>query len=155
MIRPKTTHAISSETAKGSAMQVQPYLDFSGRCQEAIDFYRGAIGAEVTTLMHFKDCPEPNAVSSPANKDKVMHAALKIGDSTVFASDGRCSGTANFHGIALALNAKDEADAKRLFGALAEGGQVNMPLTKTFFSPAFGMLADRFGVGWMVIAPQA
>ncbi len=136
-------------------MQVQPYLDFSGRCHEAIDFYRRAIGAEVTMLMHFKDCPEPNAMTSPENKDKVMHAALKIGDSTVLASDGRCSGTTNFHGIALALDAKDAADAKRLFGALAEGGQVNMPLTKTFFSPAFGMLADRFGVGWMVIAPQA
>lgn len=135
-------------------MQVQPYLDFSGRCQEAIDFYKRAIGAEVTMLMHFKDCPEPSAVT-PENKDKVMHAALKIGDSTVFASDGRCGGTTNFHGIALALDAKDAADAKRLFGALAEGGQVNMPLTKTFFSPAFGMLADRFGVGWMVIAPQA
>jgi len=136
-------------------MHVQPYLDFNGRAQEAIDFYKRAVGAEVTMLMHFKDCPEPNAATSPANKDKVMHAALKIGDSTVFASDGRCSGTTNFHGIALALNAKDKADAKRLFGALAEGGQVNMPLTKTFFSPAFGMLADRFGVGWMVIAPQA
>ena len=138
-------------------MQVQPYLDFNGRCQEAIDFYRRAIGAEVTMLMHFKDCPEPqqSSMTSPENKDKVMHAALKIGESTVFASDGRCTGTTNFHGIALALNAKDEADAKRLFGALAEGGRVNMPLTKTFFSPAFGMLADKFGVGWMVVTAQA
>ena len=135
-------------------MQVQPYLDFSGRAQEAIDFYRRAIGADVTRLMHFKDCPEPNAMTSPENKDKVMHAELKIGDSIVFASDGRCTGKTNFHGIALTISAKDEAEAKRLFGALAEGGQVNMALTKTFFSPAFGMLADRFGVGWMVIASQ-
>jgi PhnB protein len=106
--------------------------------------------------MHFKDCPDPQQSSmiSPENKDKVMHAALKIGDSTVFASDGRCTGSANFQGFTLALNAKDEAEAKRLFGALADGGEVQMPLAKTFFSPSFGTLADRFGVGWMVIVPQ-
>jgi PhnB protein len=137
-------------------MQVQPYLNFNGRCQEAIDFYRKALGAEVTMLMHFKDCPEPqqNSMISPENKDKVMHAALKIGDTTVFASDGRCAGATNFQGISLALNPKNEAEAKRLFGALADGGQVQMPLTKTFFSPSFGMLADRFGVAWMVVAAQ-
>ena len=138
-------------------MQVQPYLHFNGRCQEAIDFYRKALDAEVTMLMHFKDCPEPqqNSMISPKNKDKVMHAALKIGDTTVFASDGRCTGTTSFQGFALSLDAKNEADAKRLFGALADGGQVQMPLTKTFFSPSFGMVADKFGVGWMVIVPQA
>jgi PhnB protein len=138
-------------------MHVQPYLNFNGRCQEAIDFYRKALGAEVTMLMHFKDCPEPQQSSmiSPDSKDKVMHAALKIGDSTVFASDGRSTGTTNFQGISLSLDAKDEADAKRLFGALAEGGQVQMPLTKTFFSPSFGMVADKFGVGWMVVTAQA
>ena len=138
-------------------MQVQPYLHFNGRCQEAIDFYRKALGAEVTMLMHFKDCLEPQQSSmiSPENKDKVMHAALKIGDTTVFASDGRCTGTTSFQGFALSLDAKNEAEAKRLFGALAEGGQVQMPLTKTFFSPSFGMVADKFGVGWMVIVPQA
>jgi len=137
-------------------MQVQPYLNFNGRCQEAIDFYRKALGAEVTMLMHFKDCPEPqqNAMTSPENKDKVMHAALKIGDTTVFASDGRCTGATNFQGISLSLNPKNEAEAKQLFGALADGGQVHMPLTKTFFSPSFGMLADRFGVAWMVVAAQ-
>jgi PhnB protein len=137
-------------------MNVQPYLNFNGRAQEAIDFYRRAIGAEVTMLMHFKDCPDPQQSSmiSPENKDKVMHAALKIGDSSVFASDGRCTGSANFQGFTLALNAKDEAEAKRLFGALADGGEVQMPLAKTFFSPSFGMVADRFGVAWMVLVPQ-
>jgi PhnB protein len=137
-------------------MQVQPYLHFNGRCQEAIDFYRRALGAEVTMLMHFKDCPEPQQSSmiSPENNDKVMHAALKIGDTTVFASDGRCSGTTDFQGFSLSLNAKNEAEADRLFGALSEGGQVQMPLAKTFFSPRFGMVADRFGVGWMVIVMQ-
>jgi PhnB protein len=137
-------------------MQVQPYLNFNGRCQEAIDFYRKALGAEVAMLMHFKDCPEPqqNSMISPENKDKVMHAALKIGDTTIFASDGGCTGATDFQGISLALNPKNEAEAKRLFGALADGGQVQMPLTKTFFSPSFGMLADRFGVAWMVVAAQ-
>jgi PhnB protein len=138
-------------------MQVQPYLHFNGRCQEAIDFYRKALGAEVAMLMHFKDCPDPQQSSmiSPENQDKVMHAALKIGESTVFASDGRCTGTTNFQGFALSLDAKNETEAKRLFGALAEGGQVRMPLTKTFFSPSFGVVADKFGVGWMVIVSQA
>jgi PhnB protein len=138
-------------------MQVQPYLNFNGRAQEAIDFYRKALGAEVTMLMHFKDCPEPQqgSMTSPENKDKVMHAALKIGDTTVFASDGRCSGATDFQGISLSLDPKNEAEAKRLFGALAEGGQVQMPLTKTFFSPSFGMVADRFGVNWMVVVPRA
>jgi PhnB protein len=137
-------------------MHVQPYLNFNGRCQEAIDFYKGALGAQVQMLMHFKDCPEPQqGMITPESKDKVMHAALKIGDSTVFASDGRCGGTTNFQGISLSLDAKTEADAKRLFGALAEGGQVQMPLTKTFFSPSFGMVADRFGVNWMVVVSQA
>jgi PhnB protein len=136
-------------------MHVQPYLNFNGRAKEAIDFYRKALGAEVQMLMHFKDCPEPQqGMITPENKDKVMHAALKIGDTTVFASDGRCTGGSNFQGISLSLQAKDEAEADRLFGALADGGQVQMPLAKTFFSPSFGMVADRFGVNWMVIAGQ-
>jgi PhnB protein len=136
-------------------MQVQPYLNFNGRCQEAIDFYKRALGAQVQMLMHFKDCPEPQqGMITPENKDKVMHAALTIGDTAVFASDGRCAGSSNFQGISLSLQAKNEAEANRLFGALADGGQVQMPLAKTFFSPSFGMLADRFGVNWMVMAGQ-
>jgi len=136
-------------------MQVQPYLNFNGRCQEAIDFYRKALGAEVTRCMHFKDCPEPQpGMVTAENKDKVMHAELKIGDTVVCASDGRCTGATNFQGISLSLHAKNEAEANRLFGALSEGGQVQMPLTKTFFSPGFGMVADRFGVNWMVLAAQ-
>ena len=136
-------------------MHVQPYLNFNGRCQEAIDFYKRAVGAEVITVMHFKDCPEPQqGMVTPENKDKVMHAALKIGDSTVLASDGRCAGKPNFEGISLTLQAKNDAEANRLYGALADGGQAQMPLAKTFFASSFGMLADRFGVNWMVIAGQ-
>lgn len=137
-------------------MQIQPYLNFNGRCQEAIDFYERALGAEVQMVMHFKDCPEPQqGMITPESKDKVMHAAFKIGDSMILASDGRCSGSPNFQGISLSLHAKNEGEANRLFGALADGGQVQMPLAKTFFSPSFGMLADRFGVNWMVIAGQS
>src|SRR5262249_57468486 len=116
---------LSQPSKKGDVMQVQPYLDFSGRAQEAIDFYRRAIGADVTRLMHFKDCPESGAMTSPENKDKVMHAELKIGDSTVFASDGRCTGKTNFHGIALTISAKDEAEAKPLFGPLPQLTQLH------------------------------
>src|SRR5882724_895037 len=135
-------------------MQVQPYLFFDGRCEEAIEFYRRAIGAEVTMLMRFKDAPEPG-MSPPDAGDKVMHSSLRIGDTMVLASDGRCGGKPSFQGFSLSLTAADDAEADRLFGALADGGQVQMPLGKTFFSSRFGMVADRFGVGWMVyVAPS-
>jgi PhnB protein len=134
-------------------MQIQPYLSFEGRCDEAIEFYKKAIGAKVDMLMRFKDAPDQSMVS-PGSAEKVMHAALRAGDATLLMSDGRCTGSANFHGIALALSAANDADAERMFNALAEGGKVNMPLAKTFFSPKFGMVADKFGVGWMImVAP--
>ena len=126
-----------------------PYLSFEGRCEEALEFYRNAIGAEVTTLLRYNDSPDPG-MSAPASLDKVMHATLRIGESNVFASDGGCGGKPNFQGIWLALTAPDEADAQRLFEALAEAGQVQLPLTKTFFSPRFGIVTDRFGVSWMI-----
>ena len=134
-------------------MQVQPYLFFDGKCEEAVEFYRKAVGAEVQMLMRFKDSPDPPppGMVPPGAEDKVMHASLRIGDATVMASDGRCLGQPSFHGFALALTAPSEAEADRLFAALADGGQVQMPLTKTFFSSRFGMLADRFGVPWTII----
>ena len=134
-------------------MEIQPYLSFEGRCDEAIDFYKKAIGAKVEMLMRFKEAPDQSMIS-PGNADKVMHAALRAGDAKLLMSDGRCTGGPNFHGIALALSASTEADAERIFNALAEGGKINMPLTKTFFSPSFGMLSDKFGVGWMVLVAQ-
>ncbi len=130
-------------------MQVQPYLDFSGRCEEALEFYRRAVGAEVTMMMRYNESPDQSMIT-PGVGDKVMHASFRIGDSTVMGSDGRNTGTAKFEGICLSLTVANEADAKRYFAALGEGGQVHMPLAKTFFSPSFGMLADRFGVAWMI-----
>jgi PhnB protein len=134
-------------------MEVQPYLFFEGRCEEAIEFYRGALGAEVTALMRFRECPDPMppGMVSPGSEDKVMHAAFRIGGATVMASDGRCSGQPRFGGVSLSVSVPDEATADRFFAALAEGGRVQMPLGKTFFSPRFGMVADRFGVSWMVV----
>ena len=134
-------------------MQVQPYLFFDGRCEEALEFYRKALGAEVATLMRFKDNPEPPqpGMSPPGSENKVMHASFRIGDTTVMASDGRCTGQPSFKGFSLALAASNDAEAEKLFAALADGGQVQMPLTKTFFSSRFGMVADRFGVSWMII----
>jgi PhnB protein len=134
-------------------MQVQPYLFFDGRCEEAIEFYKKALGAEVTMLMRFKDSPEPPqpGMCPPGSDDKVMHASFRIGDTTVMASDGRCQGQPSFQGFSLSLSAPDEAEAERLFAVLGDGGQVQMPLTKTFFSPRFGMVADRFGVSWMIV----
>lgn len=130
-------------------MQIQPYLFFDGRCEEAAEFYRGVLGAKVEMMMRFKDNPEPQA-NPPGSAEKVMHMSLRIGDTTVLASDGRCMGKPSFQGFALSLTVADEAEAERVFGALGEGGQVQMPLAKTFFSPRFGMVADRFGVPWMV-----
>ena len=132
------------------AMQVQPYLFLEGRCDEAIAFYRGALGAEVTMLMRFKESPDP-AMVAPGTGDKVMHASVRIGETTVLASDGECGGRPSFQGFALSLTVPTEAEAERLFAVLGDGGQVQMPMTKTFFSPRFGMLADRFGVSWMIL----
>ena len=134
-------------------MQVQPYLFFDGRCDEALDFYKKAIGADLKMLMRFKDAPDQSMVS-PDSRDKVMHAQIQIGDTTVLASDGRCLGKPNFQGFSLAVSAKSEAEAEKMFSALGEGGQVTMPMAKTFFSPRFDMLADKFGVGWMVLVAQ-
>ena len=137
-------------------MTIQPYLFFDGKCEEALDFYKRALGAEVTMLMRYKDSPEPTppGMVPPGSENKVMHASFSVGNSTVMASDGNCHGKPSFQGFSLTLNAANEAEADKLFNALADGGQVQMPLAKTFFSSRFGMVADRFGVGWMVIVPQ-
>jgi len=134
--------------------QIQPYVFFEGRCQEALEFYRRALGAEVTAVMRFKESPDPGMIQ-PGSEDKVMHASFRVGDTTVLASDGRCGGHPSFQGFALSLTAANVAEADRLFGALVDGGQVIMPLTTTFFSPRFGMTTDRFGVSWMVyVVPE-
>jgi PhnB protein len=135
-------------------MLVQPYLFFEGRCEEAIAFYQRTLGAEVAMLMRFKDSPDPPppGMIPPGSEDKVMHASLRIGETTVMASDGRCAGQPRFGGISLSLSVPDADEADRLFAALGEGGQVQMPIGKTFFSPRFGIVADRFGVSWMVVA---
>jgi PhnB protein len=133
-------------------MELQPYVFFDGRCEEAIEFYKTALGAKVEMLMRFKDSPEKDAcpTNDAAMGEKVMHASVRVGDHMLLMSDGHCKGKPDFRGFALSLTVKSEADADRLFNALADGGQVQMPLEKTFWSPRFGMLADRFGVSWMV-----
>ena len=133
-------------------MQVQPYLFFDGRCEEALQFYHKAIGAETTALMRFKDSPEQNekCPSPPGAEDKVMHASFQVGDTMVMASDGRCDEPMKFEGFSLSLAVNTEAEADKFFNALTAGGKVIMPLTKTFWSPRFGMVTDKFGVMWMV-----
>ena len=133
-------------------MPVTPYLFFNGRCEEALEFYRGALGAQVDMLMRNKEAPEPPppGMLPPGSENKIMHATFRVGDATVMASDGRCDGKPVFQGFSLSLTARNAGEAERLFSALAKGGQVQMPLAKTFFSPSFGMVADRFGVPWMV-----
>jgi PhnB protein len=137
-------------------MLVQPYLFFDGRCEEALDFYKSALDAEIIMLMRFNESPVPPqpGMVPPGSEHKIMHAAFRVGDTTLMASDGECGGKPNFHGMSLALTVPNEAQADRVFAALTHGGEVRMPLTKTFFSPRFGMAADRFGVAWMImVAP--
>jgi PhnB protein len=142
---------------QATGQQVQPYLFFDGRCEEALEFYKGALGAKVDMMMRFKDSPDPVPAGqcAPNSGDKIMHSAFRVGETLIMASDGMAGGKPEFKGFSLSVNAKDAAEADRIFAALGKGGQVQMPLGKTFFSPRFGMVADKFGVGWMVIVtPQ-
>ena len=139
-------------------MLVQSYLFFNGRCEEAINFYRKALGADVTMMMRFKENPEPMGDGCgpggvPIPGENIMHASFRIGETEVMASDGMGGGKPEFKGFSLSLTAPGDAEAKRLFNALADGGEVQMPMAKTFFASSFGMVADRFGVSWMVITP--
>jgi len=136
--------------------QIQPYLFFEGHCEEALAYYRRVLGAEVTALMRYKDSPEPPepGMLPPDSGNKVMHAEFRVGGATVLASDGHSTGLPNFQGFALTLLVRTAADAEKCFSGLAGGGEVRMPLAKTFFSERFGMVTDRFGVLWMVyVAP--
>ena len=141
-------------------MQSQIYLFFNGRTEEALEFYKKTLGIEVGMLMRFKDAPvDPNAAKDPncqppSNPNGVMHSSFKLGDQHVMASDGMGGGKPEFKGFSLSLAVKDAAEADKLFAALSEGGQVMQPLIKTFFSPKFGMVQDKFGVGWMVLVSQ-
>lgn len=140
-------------------MRIEPYVFFDGRCDEAIDFYRAALGAETLMLLRYSDAPaddgpppEGCGPMPPGSSDKVMHAALRIGETTLMLSDGMCGGQPKFEGMSLSLTVADDAEAARVFAALADGGQVQVPLAPSFFASSFGMLADRFGVNWMVVA---
>jgi PhnB protein len=133
---------------------IQPYLFFNGSCEQAIEFYRQALGAEVEMMMRFKESPEPPPPGAvpPGFENKIMHASFRVGQTTVMASDGCSADKPGFQGFSLSLSVPTEAQADRAFNTLADGGQVKMPLTKTFFSPRFGMLEDRFGIGWIIQA---
>jgi PhnB protein len=133
-------------------MNVQSYLFFNGRCEEALAFYGQALGAETTSLTRFKESPDQSLVA-PGTEEKVMHASFRIGDTNLNASDGRCEGDVAFKGFSLTITADDEAAAQRYFTALSDGGKVELPLTRTFFAKQFAMLEDRFGLGWMIMVP--
>jgi PhnB protein len=135
---------------------IQPYLFFNGRCEQAVEFYRKAIGAEVDMIMRYNESPEPAkpGMLPPGFENKIMHASFRVGETTIMASDGCSTENANFQGFSLSLSVATDAEADRAFAALADGGQVRMSLAKTFWSPRFGMVEDRFGIGWMVtVAP--
>jgi PhnB protein len=133
-------------------MLVQPYLNFNGRCDEALAFYKQALDAKVEMLMRFADSPDPvpPGMIPPGSEQKVMHSSFRVGESVLMATDGGCSEATGFQGITLSIAVKNAEEADRVWNALAEGGTVQMPIGKTFWSPRFGMLTDRFGVAWMV-----
>jgi PhnB protein len=144
------------DKAQAMSQQVQPYLFFDGKCEEALEFYKSALGAKVDMMMRFKESPDPVPAGqcAPNSEDKIMHAAFRVGETLIMASDGMAAGKPEFKGFSLSVNAADEKQADKLFNALGKGGKVTMPMGKTFFSPRFGMVTDKFGVGWMVIVPQ-
>lgn len=131
-------------------MKVQAYVTFGGRCEEALEFYKKAVGAEVKDLLRWKDSPDAAMQPPPGYEEKVMNASFRIGDTELMADDGMGAKEVEFKGMTLALSVADDAEAKRVFTALCEGGSVQMPLAKTFWTSSFGMLTDKFGVPWMV-----
>jgi PhnB protein len=134
-------------------MSIQPYLFFDGRAEEAAEFYKQTLGAEIVMMMRFSESPDPNQCA-PGMADKIMHMSLRIGGTEILASDGECKGKASFQGFGLAYSVPSVEEAGRIFGLLGEGGQIQMPMMQTFFSPSFGMVADRFGVTWMIMADR-
>ncbi|MDE2023125.1 MAG: VOC family protein [Gammaproteobacteria bacterium] len=136
-------------------MQIQPYLFFQGRCEEAVEYYKKHLGAKQGRVVRYQDSPEPPppGMVPPGYEGKVMYTEFRVGDTQVMACDDATTTITGFQGFRLSLSVSNEAEARRAFAALANGGEVNMPLAKTFFSPCFGMLKDRFGVGWMIIVP--
>jgi len=137
-------------------MQVEAYLMFNGRCEEAVRFYQQALGAQVEMMMRFDEAPDqpPPGMLPPGAEKKIMHSSFRIGETVVMASDGMTLDGPRFQGFSLSIAVPDEAEADRVFNALTEGGKVTMPLGRTFWSPRFGMLQDRFGVSWMVNVVQ-
>lgn len=148
------TAAAATKQPSAPGTVVQPYLFFGGRCEEALAFYRAAIGAQVDMVMRFNESPQPlpSGALAPGFESKVMHSSFRVGGTTLMASDG-CGPGAKFDGFSLSLAVPTEAEADRAFAALADGGQVKMPLGKTFWSPRYGMVTDRFGICWMVSVP--
>ena len=131
-------------------MKVQAYITFGGRCEEALEFYKKSIGAEITSLMRWKESQDNDMKGPPGYEEKIMNASFRIGETELMADDGMGEAPAQFRGVTLAIEVADDAEAKRVFTALGEGGNVTMPLAKTFWTSSFGMLTDKFGVPWMV-----
>jgi len=144
---------MSTNTTSPAVRQVQPYLYFDGRTEEALEFYKKALDAEVECMFRFKDSPDPGS-APPGAENKIMHSNFRVGQSQLMASDGDCGGKASFQGISLSLSVPSVEECERFFNALSEGGQVQMPLVESFFAQRFGMVADKFGVSWMVIAAK-
>jgi PhnB protein len=144
-----------SHVTEETTMSVQSYLFFNGRCEEAVQYYQKHLGAKLNMQMRYKEAPSDNGMAAQANGEHIMYCNFNIGDTVLMASDDCINANTKFQGFSLSLNVKDEAEADRVFAALADGGQVHLPLTKTFFSPYFGQVVDRFGLSWMVIIPQS
>lgn len=133
----------------------KPYLYLSGQCDEALAFYQQHLGATISMLIRFNESPKPLPTDLPDGyEDKVMHCEFSVGDMSIMASDGCKESTGEFRGFSLTLTIADEAYARQAFQALSEGGEVNMPLSETFWSPLYGQVTDKFGISWMIMLPE-
>ncbi|MFI5093961.1 MAG: VOC family protein [Candidatus Acidiferrales bacterium] len=136
-------------------MQLNPYLLFNGQCEEAFKFYEKCLGGKIEMLSTFGDSPMAKQVP-PEWYGKVMHASLKLGDGMILmGSDPPPDNYQVPQGFSVSLSVKDPAETERIFNELAQDGKVTMPIQKTFWSPRFGMLVDRFGIPWILNCEQA
>jgi PhnB protein len=134
-------------------MQIDPYLNFNGNCEEAFHFYEKALGGKIEMLLKYNQAPAGGGPTPPGFENKVMHVRLSVGQQIIMASDAPPGHFSPMQGFNVSLMFDDKAQAERVFNALADKGKVMMPFAQTFWAEGFGMLTDRFGTPWMVNCP--
>ncbi len=130
-------------------MRLNPYLNFDGKCAEAFAFYARCLGGQNLAIQTFRESPMAEHVG-PEDQDRVVHARMNVGDTVLMGSDSPSNRSSEAKGFAVSLSVDSAEEAERVFHALAEGGEIHMPIGETFWAVRFGMLLDQFGIPWMV-----